>query len=294
MKEGNEMEKETSVQNLQISEAAINTSTRREYKLKVDELGLSKIFIPSEKDSTKVRLNVRICGVFMLDKILRNKVCKTSGITVKNLKQSEGETPYSLALLQKEFERLTGIKGYWNNLQNILDYIATYNYGKNKGYQLDQFTETKVERCKQQVDFGLKEALKIAFLNYGTKTGHQITPREFCKRMNNLRKVIIEEYVPNTSSMESSVGKINMPITIENVRSVEPLDSMDLKTNVADFYLPTTPTKTKRQTVRVPEVMPVMEFPIIGEGRPWERSIFVDTKLPEETVLIEIKKTKRK
>lgn len=271
------MEKETGVKNLEVSETTINTSVNRVYKVKIDESGLSQIFIPSVENENKVRLTGRICGSFMLDTILRGKVCKASGIRVKDLKQKEGDNFYRLTLLQEEFEKLTGFKNYWNSLQIILDYIATYNYGKSKGYEYDSYTEKQVEEYQEQVDCRLKEAVTNAFLNFGEKGKYQITPREFCKRMGNLRKIIVQEYeskhVVKSIEVSDSEGQSRMALTI--VGEAKEIDQPRKQTTRVYGRIPAV-HKKEQPSVRVPEVASKVELPVLETTKSWERASFME------------------
>ena len=190
------MKKEEKVSNLQVNENKIEETLTQECKLSKTEkrkLATEQIFIPSPKESGKVRLNGRIYGIFIDQTIFLSKVGKVLGIPIKLLRQKEGDNLFNQSLLRSGFYELTGFPAYWDNLQWFLDYVATYMYGKKQGYEYDSFTEYKVRSLYNQIDFRLEGALEIALLNHATDSPNQITPSEFRNRTNNYRRVIFKE-----------------------------------------------------------------------------------------------------
>lgn len=206
------MEEEGKLNNLKVNKKRIEETLIQECKLTKEEkrkLVAEQIFISSPKESGKVCLNGRIYGIFIDQVIFFSKIGKVLGIPVKILRQKDGDNSFNQSLLRRGFSELTGFPAYWDNLQWFLDYVATYMYGKEEGYEYDSFTECRIRTLYNQIDFRLKGALEIALMNYGTDSPNQITPSEYRKRTDNYRKVVLRE-------MDTSLIELAIPISKEN------------------------------------------------------------------------------
>lgn len=201
------MKEEGKVLNLQVNEKKIEETSNQEYELIPEEqrkLAAKQIFIPSPKEPGKVRLNGRIYGIFIDQSILCSKVGLVLGAPVKVFRQGEENASFNQSFLRQNFFELTGFPAYWDNLQCLLDYVATYMYGKRQGYSYDSFTERKVRTLYSQIDFRLKGALEIALKNNRT---NQIISTEYKNRIHEYKCIMFQEMSTNLIEVVSPASK---------------------------------------------------------------------------------------
>ncbi len=154
------------------------------------KLGNCPVYIQSEISPDKVRLAGRIWGRFLKDPVAVKKICSILDITEEELleKNKDDSCIFNVGLLRDGFKELTSFSSYWDNLQKKLDYVATYDEGKEmKDYEFDDYSERFVSSIKEQIDFQFYEALNFSFHM------KRIDSEVYQKRMKNLQNVEVEE-----------------------------------------------------------------------------------------------------